>query len=148
MNGNRVRIVEAQPIAFEGLDTLLRGQQGLQIEPDHLVRQNARIGVAAKHWYRFAPGMALAREVRAVEHAPKDGCERPVSRVLNDRQDLRWWPSIMNVAVGQDEGSQTRRVMGSEDLRDGAAAVVADQVDLLNPQRVKDLANHARLRGE
>ena|SRR6516162_1953753 len=38
--------------------------------------------------------------------------------------------------------------MGGEDLGDGTAAVIADQIDLFNPKRVNDLGDHVRLGDE
>ena len=37
VNGDRVYIVEAQPIALEGLDSVLRRQQGLQIQSNDVI---------------------------------------------------------------------------------------------------------------
>ncbi len=54
----------------------------------------------------------------------------------------------MDVAIGQDQRPQPVRIMRGENLRDGAAAVVADQIDLVDAQRIDDLGDHARLRRE
>src|SRR5262249_24095532 len=40
------------------------------------------------------------------------------------------------------------RIVGGENLRNGATAVVADQINLLNSERVHDFGEHARLRGK
>src|SRR5262249_48728668 len=132
MNGEGMCIVEGQPIALEGLDALPRGQQRLQMEPDGLVRQKARIGVTAKQRHRLAPGIAFTPKIGTVQQGLKYGCERPVSRVLDERQHLRRRPTVMHIAIGQHERCQGLWVVRREDLADGTAAVAASETAPIN----------------
>ena len=54
----------------------------------------------------------------------------------------------MHVAVGERQRAQPFGMMGGEDLRDRAAAVVRHEVDLLDAERVEELDDHPRLRRE
>jgi hypothetical protein len=127
MDGDGVRIVEAKPIALEGLDALRRGEQRLQVHPDHLVGEDAWVGVAAEQRHRLALGVALACEVGP----------------LDQRLDLWWRPAIMHIAVGSGPMTSAGADGGRKDLRDGAAAaVVAHQIDPLDAERVQDLEKH------
>jgi hypothetical protein len=71
-----------KPIALEGLDALR--EQRLQVHPDHLVSEDAWVGVAAEQRHRLALGVALACEVGP----------------LDQQLDLWWRPAIMHIAVG------------------------------------------------
>jgi hypothetical protein len=110
-----LRIIEAQPIALEGLDALPGRQERLQIESDDVVRQDARIRVTAAQRRGIASGIAFPRKVRAVGQGLKDGGERPVSRTLHQRQHLRRRPSVdigeMMTQMGR--GREVRAAMSS-----------------------------------
>ena len=54
----------------------------------------------------------------------------------------------MDVAIGQDQRRQPVRMAGRKNLRDGAAAVIGDQIDLVDAKRVQHLGDHLRLRRE
>ena len=54
----------------------------------------------------------------------------------------------MDVAIGQHQRAQPLRMMRGKDLRDGAARVVADQIDLVDAEMVEHFGQHLRLRGE
>ena len=54
----------------------------------------------------------------------------------------------MDVAIGQHQRSESVWVVGGEDLRDRAAAVVGDEIDPIDAERVEDLGDHLRLRRE
>ena len=54
----------------------------------------------------------------------------------------------MHIAVRQREAAQPPRIVGGEDLRDGAAAVVGHQVDAVEAQGGDEFSDHPRLRGE
>src|SRR5262249_4473142 len=67
VNGDRLRVVEGKPITLERFDALLRREQRLQIESDDLVREDARVGVAAEQRHRLALGATLARAGGMIE---------------------------------------------------------------------------------
>ncbi len=126
-----------------------RGQQWPEVKPDHFVGQHAvRIDVAAEQRHRFAACVALARQFGMVEGRLENPRNRPVARMLHQRQHLWRRPAVMDVAIGQHQRSQPFRVMRGEDLRNGAAAVIGDQIDLVDAERVQHLGDHLRLRGE
>ncbi len=54
----------------------------------------------------------------------------------------------MDVAVGQHQRCQPGRVVGGKNLRDGAAGIVGDQIDLFDAETVQHLGDHVRLRRE
>ena len=54
----------------------------------------------------------------------------------------------MGVAVGQCQGSNAVGVACGEDLADPAAAVVADEVDLVDVQRVEYFGEHVGVGGD
>jgi hypothetical protein len=63
--------------------------------------------------------------------------------MFHERQDLRRRPSVMNVGVRQSERIKPARLVRSENLRDGATAVVADQINLFDPKCVQDFGDGA-----
>jgi hypothetical protein len=54
----------------------------------------------------------------------------------------------VDVAIGQDQRREPIRKKGGEDLGDSAAAVVADQIDPFDTERIDDFGDHARLGGK
>src|SRR5215831_8162412 len=95
------RLSKTQPIALESLYPLFRREQRLQIEPDDLVAQHARIGVAAEQWDRLSLGVTLARQIGVREQRLEDWRERALPRTFDDGQHLRRRPAIVDVGICQ-----------------------------------------------
>jgi hypothetical protein len=55
---------------------------------------------------------------------------------------------VVHVAVGQRQGADPLRMARRENLRDGAAAVVGDEVDLIEAERVAERLQHRGLGAE
>ena len=89
--------------------------------------------------------MALARQIRTIHQGLKYLRESAVSRAFDERESLRRRPAIMDVAIRQDQRCQPVGIMRGENLRDRAAAIVGDEIGLLDSERVHELGEHPRL---
>jgi hypothetical protein len=58
------------------------------------------------------------------------------------RHEHLGWEVLERVAVRQHDLPDSLRVVGQEELADGAAGVVADQRDVLEPEGVENLVDH------
>src|SRR3989442_1571748 len=93
-----------------------------------------------------------SRYTRTASSVGADGSAYPPPRPAGERAkagsaSIRR-PVVVRIAVGERQGPQPLGVPGGEELRDPAAAVVADQVDGAQLERVAELGQHAGLRGE
>src|SRR6202030_2264940 len=58
------------------------------------------------------------------------------------------WPIIVSVAVGEGQAPHPVGIERCEDLSDPAAAVVNDQVNLIDPQGIEHLSEHVSVSGD
>ena len=66
------------------------------------------------------------------------GCELAGPGQVDGRLERRRRHVVVRVAVGQGEGAEPLGVAGREDLRDGAAGVVGDEVDAGQVERLAE----------
>ncbi len=53
----------------------------------------------------------------------------------------------MSVAISECQRPHAVGIQGREDLRDAAAAVIADEIDLVDLESIKRLSQHVRVGG-
>jgi hypothetical protein len=91
---------------------------------------------------------ARVRDGLEPERAPNLSCSQCAHFTSKYMSSNAQTNSVMHAAVGQRRGPPPARIMRSEDLRHRAAAVVGDEIDLVEARRIVEIAHHRGLRGE
>jgi hypothetical protein len=73
---------------------------------------------------------------------------RAAGESIQQRLEHRVRPQVMDLTVGQSQRPHPRRIASREDLADSCSGVIADQVDLIDLQRIEHRHQRGGLRGE
>ena len=115
--------------------------QRTQIGLDGFVRQPLGMLVGRTQ------GLSGAEEILVREHGVERAAEASRRRHLEEGLERFRRPVVVRVAIREREAAHTRGIERREDLRDAAAAVVTDQVHLVDLEHVHELPQHLRVRG-
>src|SRR5262245_20403758 len=113
-----------------------------QVDFDVLVRSSFRtlIGGAECAWRTIDRFVGEHCIQRLAQPAGRDHFDEWLERF--------GWPIIVSVAVGEGQAAYPVRIQRREYLSDPAAAVVTDQVDLINSQVIERLSEHVSVSGD
>ena len=92
-----------------------------------------------------ADGKARPGETHVFEHAPAERAETALLGQLVQRLGLLGRPVVMGIAVSEHETTNPIWMSRSEDLRDPAAAVIGNDVDLIKLHGVAEGGKHRSL---
>src|SRR6266849_3004653 len=92
-----------------------------------------------------AGGKACSRESYVLEHALADRAEMASFRQVVQRPSLFWRPIVVGIAIGERETPDALRVACGKNLSDSAAAVVGDDIHLVEFHGLAERCEHARL---
>src|SRR5262245_5028330 len=119
------------PLDSNGMGRVERSQEALKV-PCALCRPQMRLEIDVyrfiRHPLRVLVGwpqrLRRAVDILVTDHGAERARQAASSSHFEKRLESLGRPIVMCIAIGECEGSQTLRIVGSEDLRDAAAAIV------------------------
>lgn len=140
-DGDRVRAVEGREKALQIARALCAGQVRPQIGLDGVVAHGRRVFVGGTQ--------RLGRTVEALvgQHRVQCAAQAATGGQREKRLEGFGRPVVVRVAIGQRQAAHALRMLRGKDQCHAAAAVVADEVDLLDVHRIEELREHLCIGG-
>src|SRR6185437_15186265 len=127
-DGKRVLVVEGGQEALE----IARAPLGADQRPE--VGLDIRVGETIGMFVGRAERLRRSIDVFVRQHRLESSAQTASRRYVQKRLEGFGRPIVVGVAVGEHETAYARGVRRREDLRNAAAAVVADEIDFVDAQ--------------